>query len=225
MPTEKTRQKIVTSFMSLLEEKTLQEVSFADLSEKAGVGLDVLRASFDGRLAILKEFSSGIDQKVLSERDEDTLSEPPKDRLFDVLMLRIDFLENHRGAMRNLNTSLNAAPSLVVPLNRISTTAMSWMLTAANIETTGLRRRAMSRALALGFGRVLRVWLEDEEEGRPKTLKAMEEMLSRGEFWMKKVDKLEFALRPLKKGFKRPHRPHTRHHHHEPKDETPVPAD
>lgn len=197
MATAKTRQKIVSSFLSLLGEKGWHGFEMADVAREAGVKLSVLRAEFPGKTACLRAFLSDIDQTVLDSIDPDMAGEPARERLFDVLMTRLDALSPHRDAIRALRKAVRCDPQFALKLNREAVTSQRWMLTAAGIPASGPRAAVMSQALVVAFGRVVDVWLDDEDPGLARTMSALARQLDEGEVWMGRLDRVGRFLKPL----------------------------
>ncbi len=69
---------------------------------RAGVSLAELRNLFGSTLAILAAQVKETDRAVLAGSDADMAEEPPRERLFDVLMRRIEVLAPHKAAVRSL---------------------------------------------------------------------------------------------------------------------------
>ena len=78
--------------MALAAERPWDEVTLAAIAERAGVTLAALRAAYDGRLAMLADFTRRIDERVLAAVDPDMAGEAPRERLFDVLFSRFEAL-------------------------------------------------------------------------------------------------------------------------------------
>lgn len=197
MATAKTRQKIVASFLSLLGEQGWHGFEMADVARDAGVKLSVLRAEFPGKTACLRAFLSEIDQKVLDSIDPDMEGEPARERLFDVLMTRLDTLSPHKDAIRALRKAVQRDPQLVLKLNREAVTSQRWMLTAAGIPANGPRAAVMSQALVVAFARVVDTWLDDEDPGLARTMSALARQLDEGEVWMGRIDRVSSFLKPF----------------------------
>ena len=69
---------------------------------QAGVSLAQLRDEFASTLAILAAHIKATDRAVLAADLSDMAEEPPRERLFDVLMRRLETLAPHRQAVRSL---------------------------------------------------------------------------------------------------------------------------
>jgi hypothetical protein len=115
--------------------------------------------------------------------------EPPRERLFDVLMRRIEMMTPHREAIRSLIRSASRNPPLGFALNGLAVRSQAWMLTAANIDAAGTRGAIRAQGLAMLFGSVLRIWVDDEEDNA-KTMAALDRALARGQRWSGMLDDL-----------------------------------
>jgi AcrR family transcriptional regulator len=175
------RERIVDAFMGLLGEQPIEEIGWADIAGRAGLSLAELRNMFGSKLAILAACQKEIDRQVLAGIDADMAQEPPRERLFDVLMRRIDALGPHKAAVRSLIRSASRNPGLAVALNGLAVRSQQWMLTAADISASGPRGMVRAQGLALLFASVLRTWLHDEDPGLARTMSALDRALARGQ--------------------------------------------
>ncbi len=175
------RDKIIAAFLALLAEKRIEEIGLAELAEAAGVSLPQLRGEFPSTLAILAAHIKAIDRAVLAEAADDMEDEPPRERLFDVLMRRLEALRPHREAVRSLMRSATRNPPLAVALNALAVRSQQWMLTAAGINASGPRGMLRAQGLALLFASVLRNWVDDEDPGLARTMAALDRALARGQ--------------------------------------------
>jgi hypothetical protein len=116
--------------------------------------------------------------------------EPPRERLFDVLMRRIEALGPHREAVRSLIRSAQRNPGLALTLNAIATRSQSWMLTAADIDASGPRGMIRAQGLACLFAQVLRTWVDDDDPGMARTMASLDRALASGQRWSGWLDDL-----------------------------------
>jgi AcrR family transcriptional regulator len=177
------RDNIIAAFLALLAERPFEEIGFADISKRAGVTLAIARGEFGSTLGILAAYSKDLDRKVLAGADGDMAEEPPRERLFDVLMRRIEAMAPHRAAIHSLMRSASRNPGLAFALNGLALRSQRWMLTAADIDAAGPRGLIRAQGLAMLFASVLRTWVHDEDEGLAKTMAALDRALSRGQRW------------------------------------------
>ena len=175
------RDRIVEAFMALLGEQPIEAIGLAEIAGRAGVSLAELRNVFGSKLAILAAHQKEIDRLVLAGIDADMAEEPPRERLFDVLMRRIDALTPHKAAVRSLLRSAGRNPGLALALNGFAARSQQWMLTAADIPASGPAGALRAQGLALLFASVLRTWLHDDDPGLARTMSALDRALARGQ--------------------------------------------
>jgi AcrR family transcriptional regulator len=184
------RDKIIAAFLGLLAAKRFEEIGLAEVAAAAGVSLAQLRGEFGSSLAILAAHIKAIDRAVLAEDLSDMEEEPPRERLFDVLMRRLEKLAPHREAVRSLLRSATRNPPLALALNGLALRSQQWMLTAAGVTASGPRGMMRAQGLALLFGSVLRTWVQDDDPGMARTMAALDRALSRGQRFAGLLDDL-----------------------------------
>jgi AcrR family transcriptional regulator len=184
------REKIIAAFMALLAEKRFEQIGFADIAARAGLTLATCRAEFGATLSILAAHMKELDRKVLAGASGDMAEEPPRERLFDVLMRRIEMMAPYREAVRSLMKSAQCNPGLALALNAMAARSQTWMLTAADIDAAGPRGAIRAQGLAMLFASVLRTWVDDDDEGLARTLAALDRALARGQRWSGTLDDL-----------------------------------
>lgn len=175
------REKIIAAFLALLAERPIEQIGFAEIAKEAGVSLGQLRGAFASTLAILAAHIKAIDRAVLAEDLSDMADEPPRERLFDVLMRRLEVLAPHRKAVRSLLRSARRNPPLALALNGLAVRSQQWMLSAAGINASGPRGMMRAQGLALLFAAVLRTWVRDDDPGLARTMAALDRALARGQ--------------------------------------------
>ena len=177
------RQRIIEAFMALLAEKPIERIGFGEIASGAGVSLSELRGEFGSTLAILAAQIKEVDREVLRGGDAEMAQEPPRERLFDVLMRRIETLAPHKEAVRSLARSAARNPGLAVALNSLAVRSQQWMLAAADISAAGPRGMVRAQGLAILFASVLRTWVDDDDPGHARTMAALDRALARGQRW------------------------------------------
>ncbi len=145
--------------------------------------LAALRQEFGSKFPIVAAYVKAIDRKVLAGGEADMAEEPPRERLFDVLMRRLEAMAPDRAAIRSLMRSARRHPSLAFAFNALAVRSQQWMLTAANIDAAGPRGIVRAQGLALLFASVLRTFVRDEDEGLARTMAALDRALGRGQRW------------------------------------------
>jgi AcrR family transcriptional regulator len=182
------RQTIIDALLSLLASEPLDRIGLEDIARAAGVSLADLRDEFSSVVAILAAHMKDIDRKVLAADSSDMVEEPARERLFDVLMRRLDADAGHKAAIRSLMRSTLCNPPLALMMNGLAARSMSWMMTAAGISAAGPKGALRAQALTLMYVRVLSVWADDEDPGLARTMAALDRELARAERWSGMLD-------------------------------------
>jgi AcrR family transcriptional regulator len=186
--TPSNRDKAIEALLQLLSDRRFEDIGLAEVAGRAGLKLSQLRAEFGSTLAIYAAHVKAVDEAVLDESGPgdtagDMAEEPARDRLFDVLMRRLEELAPHREAVRSMLISARRNPGLALAMNGIAVRSQKWMLEAAGISTSGPRGALRAQGAALLFARVVGVWLDDEEEGLNRTMAALDRGLASAERW------------------------------------------
>ena len=176
------RAKATDALLELLAEHSFEDIGLAEVAGRAGIKLSALRAEFGSTLAIYGAHIKDIDSIVLDGGD-DMIDEPGRERLFDVEMRRLEALAPYKEAVRSIMRSARRNPGLALALNAMAVRSQGWMLEAAGISASGPRGALRAQGAALMFGRVLSVWLDDEEDGVDAAMAALDRGLSSAARW------------------------------------------
>jgi AcrR family transcriptional regulator len=184
------RDKAIDALMALLAEHSFADIGLAEVAGRAGLKLSQLRTEFGSTLAIVGAHIKDIDRAVLAVGTADMAEEPARERLFDVLMRRLEALAPYKEAVRSLLRSARRNPGLALALNAMSVRAQKWMLEAAGIGASGPKGALRAQGAALMFARVLSVWFDDDEPGLDRTMAALGRGLASAERWAGFLDDL-----------------------------------
>src|SRR5664280_3167551 len=184
------RDKAIHALMDLLAEQSFEQIGLAEVTGRAGLKLSQLRTECGATLAIVGAHIKDIDREVLAGGDADMAEEPARERLFDVLMRRLEVLAPTKEAVRSIMRSARRHPGLAFALNAMAVRSQRWMLEAAGIGASGPRGALRAQGAALMFARVLTVWFDGEEQGLDRTMAALDRGLASAERWSGFVDDL-----------------------------------
>jgi AcrR family transcriptional regulator len=176
--------------MTLLAEEPLEDIGLAEVAGQAGLKLSQLRTEFGSVMAIYAAHVKYIDRLVLDGGDEGIAEESARERLFDVLMRRLEVMEPYKAAVRSVLESARRHPGLGMALNAMAVRSQRWMLEAAGISTNGPRGAMRAQGAALMFARVLDTWVDDDEPGHDRTMAVLDRALASAERWVGFLDDL-----------------------------------
>jgi AcrR family transcriptional regulator len=192
------RARIVDALMALAAEQPFEDITISAICARAGVTLADFRDSFPSKGAVLAGFSKRIDRVVLLAQSDELAAEDAKERLFDVLMRRLDAMSPYREGLREIAQWLRREPLSALAFNQVAVNSMRFMLEAAGIDSEGAAGALKLQGLALAWGRIVGVWLDDEEPELSKTMAALDRELSRGERIVAQVESFDRFAGPLK---------------------------
>lgn len=189
------REKILGAFLTLLAEKRFERIELAEVAKLANVSLADLRGEFGSTFDMVAAFMRETDKKVLAggeqlALDPELADETARDRLFDVLMRRLEVLAPHREAIRSLARSARSNARLALGLNKLAVRSQQWMLSAAGIGSAGTVGGMRAQGLSLMFARIMQTWLNDEDPGLARTMAKLDSELAKGERFAKFMNEL-----------------------------------
>lgn len=169
--------------LALAAERGWRETTLRDIAERSGRGLAELYRDYPGKGAVLAAFMARIDEQVLAGAETGLGDgEPPRDRLFDVVMRRFDALAPHREALRAIARDLWRDPAALCqfaagPARR----SADIMLVAAGLDAGGLGGLLRRKGLGVVYGDTFRVWLADDSADLAKTMAHLDRRLRQAE--------------------------------------------
>lgn len=169
---------LIASAFSLAAERGWSGVTIAQAARDADLPLARARLRFPTRCVVLLRFGGLADEAALSLATDEGA---PRDRLFDILMRRIDFLQRHRTGVLALLRHLPADPPLALALAAASLCSMGWMLEGAGISARGPHGTLRAKGLLAVWLWTLRAWRRDDSDDLAATMAALDQALLRAE--------------------------------------------
>ena len=155
-----------------------RHVTIAGAARAGGLPLPRARARFPGRAALLLRLGRIADQAALAEAAAES---SVRDRLFDLLMRRIDVLQTHRAGVIALLRALPCEPPTAVLLACATKRSLRWLAPAAGVDLSGVRGEMKLRGLVAAWLWTVRAWERDESADLSATMAALDTALGRAE--------------------------------------------
>ncbi len=152
-------------------------VKMEAVAAEAGVTLPELCARFRCATSILLRLGEHVDRTVLA----DPVTGPVRDRLFDLLMRRIDGFQAERAGVQAVLRALPFMPVTAIALGVATQCAMAKMLTAAGLSASGPRGLLRIKGLLGVWLWTFRAWERDESADLSATMAALDVALQRAE--------------------------------------------
>jgi AcrR family transcriptional regulator len=172
-------EAIASAAVRLAGRRGWRNLALADIAAEAGVSLGTLAGIYACRPDILDGFERMIDRRMLSRAAAEDTGDKPRDRLFDIIMERLEALHPYRDGVRRIARELPFDPISGLVLAAALPRSMAWMYEGARIPAEGPFMPAKLAALGGLYLSVLRVWLNDESQDLAKTMAALDRQLDR----------------------------------------------
>ncbi len=197
-PVPSKRDAIVDALMRLARDRPWHDIEIADLAQEAGVSLSEFRDLFPSKGAVLGAFTRRIDREVLDGTTDELKDEPARERVFDVMMRRLDALGPYKAALRRIFFALRRDPFALASLNQSALNSQRFMLAASGISTEGPLGYLKLQGAVMVLGNTLETWLDDDDPALARTMARLDRELRRGERVLERADDLRRATAPLR---------------------------
>lgn len=131
------------------------------------------------RGAVLDAAARRLDHQMLDGITLDDEAESTRDRLFDILMRRIDAATPHKAAVARALQDGWKDPALTLRLMVLVRRSLRVMLEAAGVSVRGLHGQLRIKGMGAVAGYTVRAWLDDDSADLAKTMKALDKALDR----------------------------------------------
>ena len=175
---EKFDEALIGAAFDLAAQRGWGRVSIPDAARAASLPLDRARRRIRGRSALLMRFGTLADAYALQDAPAEG---PVRDRIFDLIMRRIDYFQFHRAGMLAVLHALPTEPPTLLLLADATRRSMGWFLDTAGASSTGLKGKLRTHGLVAVWLWTLRAWQTDESEDLSATMAALDKALSRAE--------------------------------------------
>ena len=197
-PSISPRDAIVEATMRLAADQPWNDIDIGDIAREAGVSLAEFRDLFPSKGAVLGAFSRKIDRAVLQGTTDELAGEPARERVFDVMMRRIDAMTPYKRALRRIAWAVRFDPLTMAALNQVGLNSQRFMLAAAGISTEGPLGLLKLQGAVVVFANTLDAWLEDDDPALARTMARLDRELRRGERLLERAEDVRRLTAPLR---------------------------
>jgi AcrR family transcriptional regulator len=199
--------------MRLAASRPWNQIELGDIATESGLSLAALRGLFPSKLAMLGGLTRIIDDAVLAGVSDDLASEPIRERLFDLVMRRLDAMAPYKAALRRVVPVIRRDPLTLVALNRSSVNSWRYLLASIGIATEDALGSLRVQGAVVLMARVFEVWLYDDEPEQSRTMARLDrELKAAGRImgYIEDVHRLTAPLRGLARALCAGRRPRVR---------------
>src|SRR5436190_22196877 len=141
------KERLIDAALELAAEQPWPEITLADVAAKAGVSLAEASEHARSKAHLVRGYLRRVDAAVLAGPAPGA-DEPVRDRLFEVLMRRIEAHRAQKPAVASIIKGLAADPVAALCGWPALLRSMSRMLEAAGIDASGIKGALRARGLA-----------------------------------------------------------------------------
>jgi AcrR family transcriptional regulator len=184
--------------MRLAADRPWSDIELVDIAREAGISLADLRDLFPSKGAILGGFSRMIDRKVLEGTSDDLAGEPARERVFDVMMRRLDAMTPYKAALRRITYSLRFDPISLAALNQEGLNSQRYMLASVGLSTEGPLGLLKVQGAVMVLANTMETWFEDDDPVMAPTMARLDRELRRGERILERADDFRRLAAPFR---------------------------
>ena len=186
-PSAAIKARIFDGLFQSVAEDGWRGTTLSHIAAASGVSLGEMRGFASCPEGIMLRYTALVDRVVL-DGTIPTEGETARDRLFDVLMRRLDVMQPHRAGIVRFMKDLPFHPFLVLSLGAAMERSMGWMLEAAGLDSHGPAGVARIKGLTAVWVYTLRAWLKDDSADLAATMAALDKALDRADQIARSLD-------------------------------------
>ena len=180
MTTDPFDAALVTSALSLAAEKGWGNFSVQDAARAADLSETEARKRFSCKTGIALALGRMADSAALAD---DAGYGSTRERLFDLLMRRLDLFQAHRAGVRALLKAMPFDPPMVLALGAATLQSMRRIAEAAGLSASGLTGIARASALAAIWTSTFHTWEKDDSPDMGRTMAVLDQALDKAGRW------------------------------------------
>ncbi len=178
---DETESRLLSGFWQVVAAHGWQGVTLRRLAAAAGLPAATIRVRCPGGPRDLLALHGRAMDAAVAAGTVPGQGGTPRDRLFDVLMRRIDAMQPHRAGVVRLLEELRGEPAVAVTLLATLPRSMARLLEAAEIEASGLFGAVRVQGTTGIWLATVRAWVQDDSADLGATMAALDRALDRAE--------------------------------------------
>lgn len=180
-PIDETETRLLTGFWQVVAAHGWRGVTLRRLATAAGLPAAEVRARCPGGPRNLLALHGRQVDAAVAAGTVPGQGGTPRDRIFDVLMRRIDALQPNRAGLVRLLEELRTEPALALCLLTGLPRSMARLLRAAEVDPAGISGAARVQGVTVVWLATVRAWVNDDSVDLGPTMAALDRALDRAE--------------------------------------------
>ena len=179
MKSSEKKFNLVESSFKLIEKSGWRSFSFKKLSYSEKISINEIKKFFKSEINILDEFSKMIDLKVEKNVDyEELRNTSVKDNLFELIMLRLEFMQPYKNALKSIKSTFKSDPLVAKSVAKNVMNSLDFYLELTNAFNDSFLDILKKKSIFFIYSYIFTIWLEDNTEELSKTMSELDKLLS-----------------------------------------------
>ena len=170
---------LVKSSFNIIEKSGWKSFSLQKLSYAEKIPINEIKIFFKSEITILDEFSKMIDIKVEKSFDYEELTNTSvKDNLFELIMLRLEYMQPYRNALKSIKSSFKSDPLVAKSVAKNVMNSLDFYLELTNAFNDSFLDIFKKKSIFLIYSYIFMIWLEDDSDELSKTMSELDRLLT-----------------------------------------------
>ena len=170
---------LVKSSFNIIEKSGWKSFSLQKLSYAEKIPINEIKIFFKSEITILDEFSKMIDIKVEKSFDyEELTTTSVKDNLFELIMLRLEYMQPYRNALKSIKSSFKSDPLVAKSVAKNVMNSLDFYLELTNAFNDSFLDIFKKKSIFLIYSYIFMIWLEDDSDELSKTMSELDKLLT-----------------------------------------------
>ena len=170
---------LVKSSFNIIEKSGWKSFSLQKLSYAEKIPINEIKIFFKSEITILDEFSKMIDIEVEKSFDYEELTNTSvKDNLFELIMLRLEYMQPYRNALKSIKSSFKSDPLVAKSVAKNVMNSLDFYLELTNAFNDSFLDIFKKKSIFLIYSYIFMIWLEDDSDELSKTMSELDKLLT-----------------------------------------------
>ncbi len=179
-PKPDARKLAIDALMALVADQGWKTVELPAVAQKAGISLATLRDLFPSKGAMLAGFGRMLDREVIEGANPDLIGEPAHERVFDLMMRRLDAMTPYKPALIEIRRAIRSDLVSAAALNQSGLNSWRYLLGSIDIPVEDELGMLKIQGAVVVFARTVDTWLDDTDPSMAKTMATLDKELKNG---------------------------------------------
>ena len=169
--------RIRQAAFALAERKPWHEITMAGIAQQSGLSLAAVMRNVASKAAILRDFSRDIDKAMLVVFEKYPPEGEAHDRLFDVIIKRLEIMQPYRPVIGSVLTRRIGDPGEAAIMLQSVAITVGWIAAAAKVEEEPAWQSLGRVGLGRAYIKAVTAWVGDDDPGLSRTMAALDRAL------------------------------------------------